>query len=58
VNRKDKFIFQFTRSLSNQLKEISVQEYQHCFKKWEQRLRQGVASDGDYFEKDRVNIDK
>ena len=38
--------------VTDQLKAIPVSDFQRCYEEWEQRLRQCVASQGDYFEGD------
>ena len=40
------------------LKDISVEEFQRCYQKWEQRLHQCVAAQGNYFEGDNVVLKK
>jgi [histone H3]-lysine36 N-dimethyltransferase SETMAR len=39
--------------VTEKLKAISFNEFQHCYEKWEQRLQRCVASQGDYFEGDK-----
>jgi hypothetical protein len=40
------------KTVTYQLKAISVSYFQRCYEEWKQRLRQCVASQGDYFEGD------
>jgi len=43
-------------AVTDQLKAIQVSEFQHCYEDWKQRLRRCVVSQGNYFERDRVNL--
>jgi len=43
-------------AVTAQLKVIQVSEFQHCYEDWKQRLRRCVVSQGNYFERDRVNL--
>ena len=38
------------KSATGMLKTIPVEDFQHCYQKWEQRLHQCVAAQGNYFE--------
>jgi hypothetical protein len=42
--------------VTGQLKALSVEDLQHCYWEWEQRLQQCVASQGNYFEGDNVDL--
>ena len=44
------------RAVTDQLKAISVSDYQRCYEKWEQHLRRCVASQGNYFEGDKLDL--
>ena len=44
------------KAVSDQLKAIPVSDYQHCHEDWEQRLRRCVASQGTYFEGDKLDL--
>lgn len=44
------------KAVTEKLKEIPVSEYQHCFEEWKQRFKRCVASQGNYFEGDRVDL--
>jgi len=39
-----------------QLKAIPPSDYQRCYEEWEQRLRRCVASQGNYFEGDKLDL--
>jgi len=39
-----------------QLRGLLREDFQHCYRKWEQRLRRCVASQGNYFEVDNVDL--
>ena len=43
------------KALTDQLKAIPVSDYQRCYEEWEQRLRRCVASQGNYFEGDKLD---
>jgi hypothetical protein len=42
-------------AVTNQLKAIPVRDFQRCYKEWE-RLWRCVASEGNYFEEDEVDL--
>ena len=44
------------KAVTNQLKAIPVSDYQRCYEEWEQRLRMCVASQGNYFEGDKLDL--
>jgi len=44
------------KAVSDQLKEIPVSGFQRCYEEWEQRLRRCVASQGNYFEGDKLDL--
>ena len=44
------------KAVTDQLKAIPVSDYQRCYEKWEQRLRRCVASQGNYFEGDKLDL--
>ena len=43
------------RVVTDQLRALLHEEFQHCYREWEQRLRRCVASQGNYFEGDNVD---
>ena len=44
------------KAVTDQLKAILVSDYQRCFEEWEQRLRRCVASQGNYFEGEKLDL--
>lgn len=44
------------KNVTDQLKDIPVSEFQRCYEEWENRLKRCVASQGNYFEGDRVHV--
>jgi len=36
--------------VTDQLRALPHEDFQHCYREWEQRLRWCVASEGNYFE--------
>ena len=44
------------KAVTDQLKAIPVSDYQRCYEEWKQRLRRCVASQGNYFEGDKLNL--
>ena len=44
------------KAVTDQLKAIPVSYFQHCYEEWEQRLRRCVASQGNYFEGDKLDL--
>jgi len=44
------------KAVTDQLRAIPVSDYQRCYEEWEQRLRRCVASQGNCFEGDKLNL--
>ena len=44
------------KAATDQLKAIPVSYIQHCYEEWEQCLRRCVASQGNYFEGDKLDL--
>ena len=44
------------KAVTDQPKAIPVSDFQRCYEEWEQRLRRCVASQGDYFEGDKLDL--
>jgi len=44
------------KAVTDQLKAIPASDYQRCYEEWEQRLRRCVASQGNYFEGDKLEL--
>jgi len=44
------------KAVTDQLKAIPVSDFQRCCEEWEQRLRRCVASQGNYFEGDKLDL--
>jgi hypothetical protein len=42
--------------MTDQLRALPHTDFQHCYQRWEQHLRQCVASQGNYFEGDDVDF--
>jgi hypothetical protein len=42
--------------VTDQLKALPHEDFQHCYRQWEQRLWLCVASEGNYFEGDKVDL--
>ena len=42
--------------VTDQLRALLHEDFQHCYREWEQRLRRCVASQGNYFERDNVDL--
>jgi hypothetical protein len=42
--------------VTDQLGALPHEEFQHCYREWEQCLRRCVASQGNYFEGDNVDF--
>ena len=42
--------------VTDQLRALLHEDFQHCYREWEQRLRRCVASQGNYFEGDNVEL--
>jgi len=44
------------KAVTNQLKAIPVSDYQRCYEEWKQCLQRCVASQGSYFEGDKLDL--
>ena len=44
------------KSVTDELKGITAESFQHCYKQWKQRLRRFVAAQGNYFEGDNLDL--
>ena len=44
------------KSVTDELKGISAEAFQHWYKQWKQRLRRCVAAQGNYFEGDNLDL--
>jgi hypothetical protein len=42
--------------VTDQLRALLHEDFQHCYREWEQRLRRCVDSQGNYFEGDNVDL--
>jgi hypothetical protein len=42
--------FGIQKSITNELKGIPTEAFQHCYKQWKQCLRRCVAAQGNYFQ--------
>jgi len=42
--------------VTDQLRALPHEDFQHCYREWKQRLRPCVASEGNYFEGDKVYL--
>ena len=42
--------------VTDQLRALLHEHFQHCYREWEQRLRRCVVSQGNYFEGDNVDL--
>ena len=42
------------KAVTDELKNISVEEFHHCYEDWQERFRRCVTSQGNYFEGDRL----
>ena len=43
-------------SVTDELKGIPAEAFQHCYKQWKQHLRHCVAAQGNYFEGDNLDL--
>jgi len=43
------------KAVTDQLKAIPVRDFKRCYEKWE-HLRRCVASQGNYFEEDKLDL--
>ena len=44
------------KNITDELKGIPAEAFQHCYEQWKQRLRRCVAAQGDYFEGDNLDL--
>ena len=44
------------KSVTNKLNGIPAEAFQHCYEQWKQRLRRCVATQGNYFEGDKLDL--
>ena len=44
------------KSVTDELKGIPAEAFQHCYEQWKQRLRRSVAVQGNYFEGDNLDL--
>ena len=44
------------KSITDELKGIPAEAFQHCYEQWKQRLRRCVAAKGNYFEGDNIDL--
>ena len=44
------------KSVTDELKSIPAEVFQHCYEQWKQRLRRCVAAQGNYFEADNLDL--
>jgi hypothetical protein len=44
------------KDVTDQLRALSLADFQHCYRDWEQRLRRCMASEGNYSEGDKVDL--
>jgi len=44
------------KAVTDQPKAIPVSDFQRCYEDWEQRLRRFVDSQGNYFERDKLDL--
>jgi hypothetical protein len=42
--------------MTDHLRALPHEDFQHCYREWEQHLRRCVASEGNYFEGDKVDL--
>ena len=42
--------------VTNMQNAIPVEDFQRCYQKWEQRLHRCVATQGNYFEGDNIDV--
>ena len=43
-------------NVTDELKGIPAEAFQHCYEQWKQRLRRCLASQGNYFEGDKLDL--
>ena len=46
------------KSVTDELKGIPAEAFQHCYEQWKRRLRRCVAAQGNYFEGDNLDLEK
>jgi len=44
------------KSITDELKGIPAEAFQHCYEQWKQRLCRCVAAQGNYFEGDNLDL--
>jgi len=44
------------KSVTDKLKGIPAEAFQHCYEQWKQSLRRRVAAQGNYFEGDNLDL--
>jgi len=44
------------KSVTDELKGILAEAFQHCYEQWKQRLRRCVAAQGNYFEGENLDL--
>jgi hypothetical protein len=44
------------KSVTDELKDIPAETFQHCYEQWKQCLRRCVATQGNYFEGDNLDL--
>jgi len=44
------------KSVTDELKGIRAEAFQHCYEQWKRRLRRCVAAQGNYFEGDKLDL--
>jgi len=44
------------KAVTDKLKAIPLSDYQCCYEEWEQRLQRCVASQGNYFEGEKLDL--
>ena len=44
------------KSVTDELKGIPAEAFQHCYEQWKQRLRRFVAAQGNYFQRDNLDL--
>ena len=46
----------FQKSVTDELKGIPAEAFQHCYEQWKQRLLRCAAAQGNYFEGDNLDL--
>jgi len=44
------------KSVTDELKGVPAEAFQHCHEQWKQRFRRRVAAQGNYFEGDNLDL--